>query len=256
MARAMWKGVIRIADMAVPVKLYAAAEDRKVRFRLLHEPDGVPVQQRMVNPDTGDVVEADAVRRGFEVEKDRFVILRPEELDELEPEPSRDIQVSRFVPTGTIGHAWYHRPYYLAPDGHEKAYTALAAALSRQGREGVVRWVMRKKAHLGALHARDGHLTLMTLRHAEEVIPSRELDPPQGRELSERERAMAQQFVEALTGELDLAAYRDRYRDRVKELVELKRRGEPIPIPEIEEAAEAPGDDLSELLERSLAEVK
>lgn len=254
MARAMWKGVIRLDDVSLPVKLYAAGQDRSVRFRLLHEEDVVPVEQRMVNPGTGRTVEHADIRRGFEVERDRFVVFRPEELEELEPEPSRDIRVSRFVDVGTIGPQWYDRPYYLGPDGNDAGYAAFAAALERRRKEGVVHWVMRKKGYLGALRSQEGHLVLMTLRHAEEVIPSHELEAPEGRELAGREREMAEKFVGALADELDLEAYQDRYRERVLELVELKRKGEEIPVPQPEEAAEAP-EDLSELLERSLAEL-
>lgn len=254
MARAMWKAVIRFDEVALPVKFYSAVQDRTVRFRLLHEEDDVPVRQRMVNPEGGGVVEQAEARRGFEVERDRFVVFRPEELEALEPDPSRDIHVSRFVPVGTIGHEWYDRPYYLGPDGNDAAYTAFAAALARRRQEAVARWVMRKKAYLGAIRSAGSHLVLMTLRHTEEVIPSHELEAPQGRELAQRERAMAEKFVEALTDELDLGAYEDRYRQRVLHLVELKRKGESVPVPEREDAEE-PSEDLGELLEKSLAEL-
>lgn len=251
-ARAMWKGVIRFDHLSVPVKLYSAAQDRSVRFRLLHEKDGVPVQQRMVNPESGRVVEHANVRRGFEIEKDRFVLFEPEELEELEPEPSREIRVSRFVDSGTIGHQWYDRPYYLGPDGEPSRYAALARALERRSKEAVAHWVMRKKAYVGAIRAAEGHLVLMTLRHSEEVISARELDAPAGRELAQRERTMAEKFIGALEDELDLGAYEDHYRERVLQLVELKRKGESVEIPDPEEVEEEP-EELADLLEKSLA---
>jgi len=104
MARAMWKGVITFDDVSVPVKLYSAVKQQGVHFRLLHEKDLEPVRQEMVNPETGEVVPYEEVHRAFETESGDFVLLDEEELDELEPEASRDIEITRFVPAGAITH--------------------------------------------------------------------------------------------------------------------------------------------------------
>jgi DNA end-binding protein Ku len=252
-ARAMWKAVLRFDEVRVPVKLYSAVQDRSVHFRLLHEPDRVPLRQRMINPRTGNAVEHREARRGLEVEPGVFVMFREEELEGIEPKASRDIRISRFVPSGSIPHARYERPYYLGPDGDPASYFALARALARREREGLGRWVMRRKAYLGALRAYGDHLLLISLRHADAVITATELDAPSGRPLEERERAMAEQFVAALEERFDPSLYWSGYRDRVMQLIERKRSGETIEIPEYEEKR-AP-DELAELLEASLARI-
>lgn len=247
-ARAMWKGVIRFEDVEVPVKLYSAVQDQAVHFRLLHEKDMEPVKQQMVHPDTGKVVEAGEVRRAYQTEDGNLVMLDDEELDELEPEGSRDIEVTRFLDTDVITHQWYDRPYYLGPDGDTGAYFALAEALRNKGREGVVRWVMRKKEYVGALRAHGDHLILMTLRRKGEVVPAAALKAPGGRALDKREVNMAMQLVSALEeDELDLAAFRDEYRDRVVELVTAKAEGKVVKFPE------PPKRDTDESLEKMLA---
>ncbi len=250
-ARAMWKGILRFGGVEVPVKLYSAVEDRSVHFRLLDAKAQEPVRQQMVDPETGDVVEHAEVRRAFQTGEGELVVLADEELAALEPEPSRDIEVTRFVPTGEITHAWYDRPYYLGPDGGEDDYFALAAALEAEGREGVARWTMRKKDYVGALRAQGGYLVLITLRHAGEVVAASALPAPAGRALDEREMAMARQLVAAMEDELDFGAYRDEYRDRVRELVEAKAEGKVVTFPD------APKKDteasLADVLERSLA---
>ena len=228
-ARAIWKGVIRFADVEVPVKLYSAAQDRGVHFRLLHSDDLVPVRQEMINPETEDVVPRERMKKGFEAESGLFVILEEEELDALEPKASRDIEITRFVDPARISHQWYERPYFLGPDGDESAYFALAEALGGTGKEGVARWVMRKKEYVGALRVRDGYLALVTLRSADEVVPSSALEAPGGRKPDDREIKMAQQLIEALTGPFEPELYRDEYRDRVVELVEAKAEGRSIP---------------------------
>lgn len=250
-ARAMWKGTIALPSVRVPVKIYAALQDRTVRFRLLDAADQQPVTQKMVEPTSNTVVPYADVHRGFETEDGSFVILRSPELEELEPEPSRDIEVLRFVPRGTLDLPWYDRPYYLGPDGHEEDYAALVRALEETEQEGVVRWVMRKKDYVGSLFARHHRLAVVTLHHAEEVIPAAALPAPRGRDPTAKELKLAHQLVEALEDTFDPAEHEDEYRARVLELIENKARGETIELrrPTTKKTEEA---SLSRLLEASL----
>jgi DNA end-binding protein Ku len=253
-ARAIWKGRIRFGAVDVPVKLYSAVQDRSVHFRLLDARHREPVRQQMVDPESGDVVEHAEVRRAFETEAGELVILTDEELASLEPEAGRDIEVTRFVPEVEIAHPWYDRPYYLGPDGDEEAYFALQQALRKGEREGIARWVMRKKEYVGALRAQGDHLVLITLRSPAEVVPVSALEPPAGRDLDEREVAMAKQLVAAMEDELDMAAYRDEYRERVLELVEAKAAGKVVKFPKApRKKAEK---SLADVLQRSLAATK
>jgi DNA end-binding protein Ku len=224
-ARAIWKGVVKIGASEVAIKLYSAVQDRSIHFRLLHEKDLAPVKQQMVDPGTEEVVPSDAIRKAYPLTKRAAVILEEEDLQQLEPEPSRDIEITRFVDPDEIDHRWYERAYFLGPDGSTPAYFALAAALERQNKEGVAKWVMRGKRYIGALRAEDGYLALITLRHAEEVIDASALPSPGGRALEKREIAMGVQLVEALTDTFNPADYRDDYRERVLELVHTKAAG-------------------------------
>ena len=254
MARAIWKGVITFEDVEVPVKLYSAVQDRGVHFRLLHEKDMEPVQQKMVNPITGKPVAYEDVRRGYEVERGVFVLLDGEELAAVEPEASRTIQITRFVPPDAITHQWYDRPYYLGPDEDDEAYFALAQALSKGKREGVARWVMRKKSYVGALRAEGDHLALVTLRHAGEVVPASALEAPGGRALDDREVGMAKQLLAALEDEFEPTAFRDEFRDRVLEFVQSKAAGGTIELKRVEK--KAPEKSLAEMLKASIAAAK
>lgn len=251
MARAIWKGVIRFGTAEVPVKLFSGVQDRSVHFRLLYERSKTPVKQRMVDPETGKEVPYEEIRRGFEVEEGVFVMLDEEELESLEPEPSRDIEITRFLPVGALDHQWYDRPYHLGPDGGEREYFALVKALEKEGREGIARWTMRKKSYSGALRVEEGHLALITLRHAQEVIPASALEAPKGRKPDARELKMARQLVAALEAPFDPTEWRDEYRDRVLELVEAKAEGKVLKFPE--PAKRTAAEDLSASLEASIA---
>lgn len=253
-ARAMWKGRIVFGAVGVPVKLYSAVEDRTIRFRLLDADENQPITQKMIDPASGDVVPADEIRRAFETDDGELVIFEEDELEALEPEASREIEILHFLPTGAIAHPWFDRPYYLGPDGSEEDYFALAEALRQEGRVGLARWVMRKKDYVGALRVENDYLTLITLRKAGEVVPASALRPPSGRALEKREVAMAKQLIGAMEDDLDIAAFRDEYRDRVLELVEAKAAGKVIRFPKAprKRAEKSLADDL----ERSLAAAK
>ncbi len=251
--RAIWRGTIVYDDERIPVKIFSAIEDRSIRFRLLHEEDAVPLRQAMVNPSTGKVVEYSDALRGLEIEPGRFVRISGEELSGLEPEPSREIEVLRFVPPNAINHQWYDRPYFLGPDGSRSTFSAFVRALGRAEREGVVRWTMRKKGYAGALRAEGPHLALLTLRRTGEVISTSDLEPPEGRELERREREMAEKFIQALEERFDPKAFHDEYRARVLELIERKRRGEEVSAPPQEDESAQEPDDLARLLEESIA---
>lgn len=254
-ARAMWKGVIRVGKIEVPVKLYSAAREHTIHFRLLHEKDKTPVRQKMVNPATGEEVPSEETRLAFPLGRGRFVILEEEELAELQPESSRDIEISRFVKRGELDHRWYSRPYHLGPDANSAAYFALAEALEREGREGIARWVMRKKSYIGSLRAEDGYLALIVLRHADEVIDAERLPRPSGRPLAKNEVRMAEQLVSALAGPFEPEKFRDEYRERVMDLIETKAKGGKVTVKKFRPKPTT-DKSLDRVLEASLASVK
>lgn len=253
--RAMWKGVIRMKDLEVPVKLYSGVEDKAVRFRLLHAKDLSPVEQKMVNPATGKEVEYSDIRRGYEVRPGVFVMLKDEELKQLEPEPSRDIEVSSFVAPELIDHRWYERPYFLGPDESDEVYQQLHQALLDAGVEGLVHWTMRNKAYVGALRAADEGLVIMTLRNTNEVVLAKDLPRPEGRELDRKEREMANLLIDSLATELDMSDWQDLYRKRVLELIETKAAGGEVKVKKFR-AKKTDDDSLTKALEASLAKVR
>jgi DNA end-binding protein Ku len=229
-ARAIWKGVIVIGKQKVPVKLYSGVQDRTIHFRLLHRTDQAPVKQKLVDADRGEEVAEGDVRRAFPVTRTQLVALRDEELEKLEPEPSREIEISRFVDPRDIDHRWYERAYFLGPDSDNNEYFAVAEALDKKKKEGVAHWVMRGKQYLGALRAEGPYLMLITLRYAEEIVDASSLEGPGGRALDKRELAMAERLVDALAGRFDPSEYRDEYRARVMELVETREKGGRVKI--------------------------
>ena len=252
--RAIWKGELKIGSAKIPVKLYSAVADRTVRFHLLDDKHLLRVKQHMVDPDSSEEVTNEEVRKGYEIEPGKFVILTDEDLQSLEPKPSRDIDVSEFVPPESINQQWYERPYYLGPDGDVAAYFALAQALENREREGIARWVMRNKPYIGALRSQDGYLVLVTLRNASEVISASELPKPAGRAPSAKELNMAKQLVGMLEGEFNASEFEDEYRKRVMEFIERKAKGHRPKLHAVKTKRKT--TSLDSILAKSLASLK
>jgi DNA end-binding protein Ku len=257
-ARAMWKGQVVVGDDEVPVKLYAGAVgrggERGVRFRLLHAADLEPIRQRSVHPESGEPVERDDVKRGLEVEPGVFVVLEPEELEALAPEPSRDIEVVGFLDPAAIPAPFHERPYHLGPDGDPDGYLALVEALRDAGKVAVVRWVMRNQRYSGALAAHEGRLSMTTLRRWDEVVLVHGVAAPGGRALDAKEKRLAAQLVEALEGPFEHEEFHDQYQERVRALVEAKARGKALPRPRV--APKEPTPSLAAALRKSLQAAK
>jgi DNA end-binding protein Ku len=250
----MWKASLAMGDLALPVKLYAAVEDRDIHFRLLHARDSVPVKQEMVDPRSGEEIAGEDVRHGLEIENGVFVILSEEEIDSVEPPESHDIEVTRFVPASAVDASWYRRPYWLGPDGEDEDYFALARALRESGRVGIARWVMRKQRYTGVLAPHGDHLSLVTLHDASDVVTVGELAPAGGPAVGKGERRLAEQLVSALDAPFEPDALHDEYRERVRALIDARAKGRKFEMPK--EAVSKPRPDLEDALRESLKAAK
>ncbi len=260
MPRAIWSGAIGFGLVNVPVKLYSAVSRKDVRFNQLEAATGSRIQQRKVSAATGEEVAADAIVRGFEVSKGRYVVIADEELDALAPPASKTISIEQFADLAELDPVLYDSAYRAAPEkGGARAYGLLHAALRDSGRIGVGRLALRARESLACIRADEEHIVVHTLAWADEVVPASTI--PEIAELAkveptERERAMADLLIESMLAPLDLAAHRDTYRDAVLDLIERKAAGETVEAPTPATAAGAPVADIMAALEASLAAAK
>ncbi len=253
-ARAIWKGHLVLGKQEVPVKMYSAVQDQAVHFRLLHDKDLTPVEQRIVRKDNGREVPKESQRKAFPLDDRRAVILEASELETLDPAADRAIRVLRFVPREALGDPRFDRPYVLGPDEDEGAYFALAEALGGKDRLGIARWVMRDKTYIGALSVDDGYLRMTTLRRAEQVLVVPSVKPDKARTPSDAEVKLAEQLVESITGAFEPEEWQNEYRQRLHKLIEAKAKGTKLRLV-TPKAKEATGD-LAESLRASLAASK
>jgi len=259
MARSIWSGAISFGLVNVPVKLYSAVSPKTVRFHQLHEADGARIRQKRVCSADGEEVAYDEIVKGYEIGPDRYVIVTPDELEALDPEATRTIDIEDFVDLADIDPIYFDHPYYLAPNtGAAKSYRLLLDAMEAAGKVGIARVVLRSKQQLCAIRPSDGVLVMSTMNYGDEVnSPDSldELDAAAEVAANERELKMAGQLIASLATEWDPGRYRDEYRERVLGLVERKAAGEEIAVaPAAEEPKAVP--DLMAALEASLAAVK
>ena len=259
MARSIWSGAISFGLVNVPVKLFSAVSRKTVRFNQLNQETGNRIQQKRVDPETGEEVPYEQIVKGFELTKDRYVVITPDEMDALDPERTRTIDIEDFVDLEDIDPVYYDHPYYLVPDkGAAKAYGLLLNAMEASGKVAIARVVIRSKEALVAIRPAGDLLMMETMIFHDEVVPHDELDDlPDAKDLkaSARELKMAQQLIDSLSSEFDPSRYRDEYRDKVLDLIERKAAGEEIAVqPEAPAPAKVP--DLMAALEASLAAVK
>jgi DNA end-binding protein Ku len=258
MARAIWSGAISFGLVNIPVKLFSAVSRKTVRFHQIDAESGSRVRQKRVGGD-GEEVPYEQIVKGYEIGPDRYVTITPEELESLEPQKTRTIDIEDFVDQEGIDPMFYDHPYYLAPDtGAAKAYRLLVDAMEQSGKVAIARVVLRSKEHLVAIRPREGVLAMETMLFADEVVAPESLDElaADGEvKTSDRELAMAKQLIESLTSEFEPEKYRDEYRDRVLDLIERKAQGETVVI---EAPAEEPTKvpDLMAALEASIAASK
>jgi len=256
----MWSGAISFGLVNVPVKLYSAVNRKTVRFHQLSGKTGHRIAQKRVDPTTGDEVAYEDIVKGYELSKERYVVITPDELEALDPEKSRTIDIEDFVDLGDIDPVYYDHPYYLVPDkGAAKAYGLLLNAMRESDKVAVARVVLRSKEQLVAIRPAPGDVLMMeTMIFADEVVPPDQIeDLPDAKELkaSDRELKMAQQLIDSLSSDFEPEKYRDEYREKVLELIERKAAGEEIAVqPEAPQPKKVP--DLMAALEASLAAVK
>jgi DNA end-binding protein Ku len=261
MSRAIWSGAIAFGLVTVPVKLYSAVSRKSVRFHQLNGRTGVRIQQRRVDPSTGDDVAYEDIVKGFELTPDRYVVIEPGELEALDPKKTRAIEIEDFVALGEIDPIYYDHPYYLAPGaGGAKPYRLLLEAMRETHRVAIATVVIRSKQQLVAVRPMgENVLGMATMVFPDEIIDPSTLDELQAVDdvqITSRELEIARQLIDSLAGPFDPESYRDTYRDEVLALVERKAQGEQIAVQPAAEDAVQPVPDLMSALKASLAAVR
>ncbi|HZM75456.1 MAG TPA: Ku protein [Candidatus Limnocylindrales bacterium] len=259
MARSIWSGVISFGLVSVPVAMYPATREHEVSFHQFEKGTGDRIRYQRINERTGQEVDYEDIVKGANVGGGDYVMLEPEELDEVAPGRSRSLEIHQFVDLGEIDPVYFQKTYYLGPGGEEttKAYVLLRDSLAEADLAAIGTLVMRGKEYLAAIRADGPLLVLETMFFADEVRDPKEVvDPMPGRvKARPQELRMAGQLIESMTAKWVPSDFRDSYTDRVRDLIAAKKAGDEVTAAEA--APEATDvTDLMEALRRSVEQTR
>jgi DNA end-binding protein Ku len=251
--RSMWKGAISFGLVMIPIKLYAATEQKDIAFRQVHRVDGGRIRFRRVCSIDGEEVPYEDVAKGYELPTGEMVVLTDEDLAELPLPTTRNIEVLHFLPAEELDPILLNRSYFVEPESSgARAYVLLRDALERSGKVALALVALRQRESLATLRTRDGLLVLETLLWPDEIrtpaFPFLEDDI----EVRSQELKMAASLIESMTVDFDPDAYHDHYREALQELVNAKIEGRELVQPESPAEAAEP-TSLADALKASLA---
>ena len=265
MARSVWKGLITFGLVSIPVELFTAEERKGFKFSMLDRRDFSPVGYKRYSKETGKEVEWSEIVKGYEYEKEQYVVLSDEDFKRANVKASRTIEIEAFVPAADISPQYFETPYYLVPaERGEKVYALLRETLRSTGRAAVAQFVLRTTPHLVAVRPEGRALMLFTLRYQDELKGTQGFElPAEGlkeAKVTPKEIELAKRLIDDMTDKWDPKAFRDTYHeDLMKRINEKIKKGETHEItkPESDDADEPrTGNviDLAALLQKSLGD--
>ena len=253
MANSVWKGHITFGLISIPVRLFAAARTERVSMNQLHKECHTRIRQPLFCPTCNRQVERSEIVKGYEYEKDQYVLFNEDELDKIEPPSASTMEILEFVKLDEVDPLYFDASYYVTPeDAGKKAYKLLLLAMEESGYGAVAKLTMHQREHIVVIRPRAQGLTLHTLYYADEVRQVAEYGHADQVELKEPEKKLALQLIESLAAHFQPEKYRDEYRESLRAMIEAKQKGHEVaeaPHPKL-----APVIDLMEALKKSLAE--
>ena len=251
--RPLRNATISFGLVSIPVRFYSATKSEDIHFNLLHESCGTRVNRKWWCPYHEKIVSSDELVRGYAVSKNKYVTFTDEEIDTLETDDNRALDITEFVDLGQIDPVFFEKAYFLGPaPGGGKTYHLLATAMKDQNKVGVARWVAAGKEHVVVLRPYEDGLILHTMYYADEVRDFGAIDLERA-PVKEKEVKLAEMLINELTEKkFDPLRYKDEYRERLMGRIRAKAQGKAIVSEEPEEEKSGEVVDIMEALRRSL----
>jgi DNA end-binding protein Ku len=254
MASTVWKGYITFGLITIPVRLFAAARGERVSFHQIHGVCGTRIKQQVFCPHCERVVERSELVKGYEVEKDQYVIVTDEEVKSVAPASSDNMEILEFVKAEGIDPIYFDASYFMVPeDAGKKAYHLLLETMRKSGYSAIAKVAMHQREYTVVVRPNPHGLLIHTMFYPEEVREVPEFRRDDNVTVKPQEVALAEKLVEGLAADFDPSKYHDEYQERLKALIEAKREGQTV-----EAAApkkRAPVIDLMQALQKSLGEL-
>lgn len=252
--RPIWNGMISFGLVNIPVGVFSATRSERLEFHLLHEKDMGRINNIRVCQLDGKEVPYEDLVKGYEYEKDEYVVLTDEDFEKAAPETSKTISITDFVDLDEIDPMFFETPYYLVPGKNaDHAYVILRETLKQTQKAGIAKVAFREREHLAAVKPHGRALMLDIMHFPEEIAPAGELDlPAEKARITDKELKLAEQLVGSMTAKFDPKKYKDTYRERLEELIEKKLKGKTVRMKTSKRKATTNVVDIMALLQKSL----
>ena len=247
---ATWKGNISFGLVSIPIQLAPAARTERISFNQLHKVCHTRLKQPLFCPTCNRMVERSEVEKGYEYEKDQYLLFSEEELEKIEPESARIMEILEFCKLEEIDPLYFDASYYASPEpAGAKAYRLLHEAMQRTGYAGIAKVTMHNREYIVIVRPRQNGLTLHTMFYSNEIRAVAETGTDK-LEIRDQERALATQLIESLAAPFQPEKYHDTYHESLRMLIDAKAKGQDVVA--VTPAMQAPPVDLMAALKQSL----
>lgn len=252
MAASVWKGYLTFGLISIPMRLFSAARSDGIHFNQLHKECHTRVKQPLFCPVHNRIVERSEIVKGYEYEKDQYVLVEDEEIKKIAPASARTMEILEFVNLADVDPLYYETSYLAVPEEPgRKPYRLLVETMEESGRAAIAKVAMHQREYIVIIRPRAHGLTLHTMYYADEVRDVPEYGQTDDIKVKAEEVKLAKQLVDSLSGEFEPKKYHDEYQERLKALVDAKLKGHEVAT--VPEPQLAPVIDMMEALKRSLA---
>jgi DNA end-binding protein Ku len=254
MASTVWKGFISFGLITIPVRLFAAARTERVSFNQIHQVCGGRIKQQTFCPQCDRVVERSELIKGYEVEKDRYVIVNDEEVKAIAPASSDTMEILEFVKADGIDPIYYDSSYFMVPEeAGKKAYHLLLETMRKSGYSAIAKVAMHQREYTVVVRPHADGLLLHTMFYPEEVREVPEFRRDENVAVKPQEVALAEKLVEGLAADFDPSKYHDEYQTKMLQMIDAKKEGLAVGVEAPKKRA--PVIDLMQALQKSLGEL-
>ena len=248
---ASWKGFLTFGMISIPIELSPAARSERISFNQLHSVCHTRLKQPLFCPTCEKFVDRSEIQKGYEYEKDQYLLFKPEELDEIEPESAQTMEILSFVKAEEIDPIYFESSYYAKPaEAGVRAYNLLLDAMRKTGYAGIAKVTMHNRENIVIIRARENGLTLHTMFYNNEIRAAAETSAPNKAEVKEQESKLAMQLIESLAAPFDPSQYVDTYQLELEKLIEAKAHGKKLTV--VPRTKREPVVDLMTALQQSL----
>src|SRR3984893_8007443 len=254
MATSVWKGYLTFGLISIPIRLFSAARTERISLNQLHTVCKTRIRMPLFCPHCERQVPRNEIVKGYEYEKDQYVLFQEDELDKIEPQSARSMEILEFVKVDEIDPLYYDASYYVTPeDEGKKAYQLLLKAMEESGYAAIAKLTMHQREHIVVVRPRANGMTLHTMYYTNEVREVAEYGQTDASaEPKPAEKTLAEQLIESLAAKFEPEKYKDQYQESMRTMIESKQQGQEIAA--VQHPKLAPVIDLMEALKKSIAE--